>query len=116
MTKWVSQKRGGGRFKKLLPLCLNQAAQVPARQKETARQMCEHLKERMDGEAARGREESGKEGKKIGRKGETEEIHLEELYTATRKEFLAQTPFHRRMLSIKTKTTTKKIQNRKSEP
>lgn len=108
MTKWVSQKRGGGRFKKLLPLCLNQAAQVPARQKETARQMCEHLKERMDGEAARGREESGKKGKKIGRKGETEEIHLEELYTATRKEFLAQTPFHRRMLSIKTKTTTKK--------
>lgn len=75
-----SPKKGRGRFKKLLPLCLNQAAQVPARQKETARQMCEHLEERTDGEAGRGmgrrmewqeREERGKEGKKIGRKRET---------------------------------------------
>lgn len=57
-------KKGRGRFKKLLPLCLNQAAQVPARQKETARQMCEHLKERMDGEA----EEEGWEGGWKGRK------------------------------------------------
>lgn len=116
MTKWVSQKRGGGDSRSCSHYVSTKLPKYQQDKKKTARQMCEHLKERMDGEAARGREESGKEGKKIGRKGETEEIHLEELYTATRKEFLAQTPFHRRMLSIKTKTTTKKIQNRKSEP
>lgn len=53
-------KKVTGRSENLSTLCLLKAAQAPARPKATARQMCEHLKEKGGGEEER---EGGKKRK-----------------------------------------------------
>lgn len=54
MTKWVPPK-GEARFKKFLEPCLGKAAQAAASPRETAGQMCQPLKRKVDEEEKGGR-------------------------------------------------------------